>query len=416
MSKYLIGAAIGFAVGALWVSRRLIETKNKETLLKKDTCMYIGIDLGGTTLSVALVNSNGTKVSSSSSNISNHAISATSPNQKNDSRSFNNVLNLMTKLVNQAIQNANDQRENENECPINIDNITAIGIGAPGLLDTTKGIILAIANFEWENVHITDTLAKSLQINPSKVFLENDANSALLAELWIGAGKNKQNVVMLTLGTGVGCAIMSDGHLLRGHNGDAGEMGHTILIPNGRSHGSTGVHGIFEGYASATAVVARVKEQLKSCKQPSPLRSIERTGTLTCADIFRHATLNSVTNFFDGNNSDSTSSTSDSDLNTGNVVLCNIAKNIVMETIEYVGIGCINVCRCFDPEIVILTGGMTRAGDPFLNGIRDSFCKHHWNITASKKNRIVLAKCGSDAGTIGAAAAALLRQGGSLNL
>ena len=108
------------------------------------------------------------------------------------------------------------------------DNITAIGIGAPGLLDTTKGIILAIANFEWENVHITDTLAKSLQINPSKVFLENDANSALLAELWIGAGKNKQNVVMLTLGTGVGCAIMSDGHLLRGHNGDAGEMGHTI--------------------------------------------------------------------------------------------------------------------------------------------------------------------------------------------
>merc|ERR1712060_103437 len=112
----------------------------------------------------------------------------------------------------------------------------------------------------WTEVPLVDLLASQLGINRTLVCLENDGNTALLAEVWVGAAKGKRDVVLLTLGTGIGAGILSGGRLIRGHLGQAGELGHAILVPEGRVHGGTGVNGIFEAYASCTAVVARVGE------------------------------------------------------------------------------------------------------------------------------------------------------------
>ena len=393
-----------FALGIFWARRRFESTATADTTdaSTDTTAVYVGIDLGGTTVGVALVNAAGRKLASVSCNIS--TSNAATPLE----RSFTTVVDLMCTQVHKVIQLANAADAGSGSgSAVTIHTVAAFGIGAPGLLDTDQGIIQAIANFEWENVPLTNTLAQALRVDPSKVFLENDANSALLAELWTGAGKDKKDVVMLTLGTGVGCAIMSGGHLLRGCSGDAGEMGHTVLIPNGRVHGTTGVYGIFEGYASATAVVARTKERLATCTTPSPLRALGEAGMLTCKEVFRHAALL-------GGGTRSVAEGEGAGTGTAGAQLdCSIANTIVAETMEYIGIGCINVCRCFDPELVILTGGMTNAGDPLLEAVRRGYCKHHWNITPSNTKRIVLACGGTDAGMVGAAAAALLRHGGT---
>jgi glucokinase len=399
--------AVGFVVGTLWKSyfQRIVYALKKNPnhqLRKEEDAIYVGIDLGGTTIGVAVVNSVGNKLASAAAAISDG--NQYNTNNNGNPRSVDSVVGLMCALVHEALNLA---RVENNSVHMSIDNVVAFGIGAPGLLNISKGTIQAIANFEWTDVHITNIVAKRLQVDTARVYLENDANAALLAELWTGAGKEKKNVLMLTLGTGVGCAIMSSGHLLRGCSGDAGEVGHTIIVPNGRVHGTTGVRGIFEAYASATAVVARVDEELQSCPIPSPLRQLQAAGTLTCAAIFQYSGLFK----------EQLSEEFREQLNTGVATdaKCSIAKKIVGQTIQYIGIGCINVCRCYDPEIVIITGGMTGAGNSFLNAIRDAYCEHHWNITAPNRNRIVLASCGTDAGAVGAAAAGFLGTHGTFD-
>ena len=410
LTALILAGGVGFFLGNLWYShqeRNSSDAKKDKTHLRNmdtnnDKEIYVGIDLGGTTVGVALINSFGKILNTTSCNIADSnrlrcgAANTKSPAkiQKNsnvNSRSFDNVVALIVVLIHEAMQSSTVQ-------DLELSQIAGFGIGAPGLLDTTNGIIMGIANFDWTNVHITEEIAKRLHVDPSRVCLENDANAALLAEMWVGAGKGEKNVVMLTLGTGVGCAIMSDGQLFRGDSGDAGEIGHTIIVPNGRAHGTTGVRGIFEGYASATAVVLRTKEKLQSDSHVfSPLRDSHLVGDLSCAKIFQHAGM------LDGDESSSNT-------------VCNIAKSIVQETIEYIGIGCINVCRCYDPAIVILTGGMTLAGPPLLNAIRNAYCQHHWNITKADGKRLIFAKCGSDAGMVGAAAAAFFKTKLSLNI
>jgi glucokinase len=398
----LAAGSIGFFLGYFFSQKH--KREKKRCGVNKNS-VYVGIDVGGTTISVAVVNYVGKKLGSASSNITgsnNYVVTQSSEDQ----RSFKNVVKLISALVIKAIKTANLSTSKR----IQINDVAGFGIGAPGLLNTTNGIIKAIANFDWKNAHITEEVAQQLGVDPKKIYLENDANAALLAELWVGAGKGRKDVVMLTLGTGVGCAIMSGGQVLYGESGDAGEVGHTIIVPNGREHGTTGVRGIFEGYASATAVVSRAKERLQA--EPhvlSPLREIGEK--LSCADIFFYSRLCKQTtmksNIKLGKDIDNSGVEENTDFG------CNIANSIVMETAEFIGIGCINVCRCYDPAVVILSGGMTLAGPQLLEAIRNSFCSHHWNITPPNKNRITFATCGDDAGMIGAAGAAFLKQNNS---
>lgn len=134
--------------------------------------------------------------------------------------------------------------------------LAGVGIGVPGFIITAKGMIVGSNNLpEFEDFPIRDVIEQKLG---ERVILENDANSAALGEKWIGAGRDVDDLVLLTLGTGIGGGIISHGNVLRGYLGMAGEMGHMTVIPNGNPCGC-GNHGCLEKHASATAIVAMAK-------------------------------------------------------------------------------------------------------------------------------------------------------------
>eukprot|EP00434_Breviolum_minutum_P001781 symbB.v1.2.001576.t1/scaffold88.1/size340390/11 len=144
-----------------------------------------------------------------------------------------------------------------------------------------------------------------------------------------------KHIVLMTIGTGVGGAIMCDGRLLRGSQGQAGEIGHSILVPDGRPFGVAGVHGILEGYASASAVAIRAKEALPPDSSLSTLEAVD------CKDVFKHAEAGD-----------------------------RYASDLVQDTARCLAIGCINCCRFVDPELILFSGGMAEAGEALLKEIR----------------------------------------------
>lgn len=141
-----------------------------------------------------------------------------------------------------------------------------------------------------------------------------------------------------------------------------------ILVPDGRIHGSTGVPGILEGYASATSVALRAKEG-----DMPPDSTLRACSPVTCQDVFAHAKAGDK-----------------------------YAGHIVRETAKFLAIGCINVSRCFCPEVVLFTGGMALAGEELLGEVRTQYAQYHWNI-APLTVELRLAAVGNDAGVIGAA-------------
>jgi glucokinase len=257
---------------------------------------------------------------------------------------------------------------------------------SPGLLEYERGIVKAAANLPWRDVPLTQLIADKLGVDRSSVVLENDGNTALLAELWVGAAKGKQDVVLLTLGTGIGAGIVCGGHLLHGHNGYAGELGHMILMPGGRPNAGTGVNGIWESYGSASAVRQRASEGLVPDGGHTGVGGVPTTSSLhpltptelNCKEVFKHAAAGDA-----------------------------YAKSIVRDTAKCLAIGSINCCRCYDPELILFTGGMAGAGEQLLEEVRAQFAlpEHHWNI-APVTLEFKIAASPAHAGLIGAAYAA----------
>mmetsp|Transcript_65842 Transcript_65842/g.102792 ORF Transcript_65842/g.102792 Transcript_65842/m.102792 type:complete len:1073 (-) Transcript_65842:59-3277(-) len=307
---------------------------------------FVGIDLGGTTISVGVVDDKAAlhgEIASGKFGVE------CSPRETADR------IHSLTKA---AVHSAG----------VNLQDVTGFGICSPGLVDAVNGIVISTSNLGWKNVPLRALVAESLGVDQSKVVLEHDASAALLAEVWAGAARGKRDVVMLTLGTGIGGAIMSDGHLLRGKDGAAGELGHMILVPDGREHGSSGVCGIFEGYASATAVAARAEES-----RIPPNSSLRNCSPITCLDVFREAERGDL-----------------------------YAAQVVRDTARYLALGCINVTRCLAPETILFAGGMALAGEQLFEETRAQYARYHWNV-APVNTEMRIAELGNSAGLIGAA-------------
>jgi glucokinase len=248
----------------------------------------------------------------------------------------------------------------------------AIGVGAPGPLDGKRGLIIEAPNLGWRNYPLADVLGKQTGI---KTYLENDANSAGWGEFWAGAGRGCSNMVMMTLGTGVGGAIIIDGKLVRGPDGTAGEFGHVVIIDGGRP-AATGNRGALEAYASATATVLRFKEALKLGWNSS---LSEKADSVTCEDIFNAA--------HEGDG---------------------LASHIVTETGRYLGVMAANLANIFNPERCVISGGMIKAGDILFNSIKEECNRRAFPVPAARME-ILPATLGADAGLIGAAGVALVR-------
>ncbi|MCC7193543.1 MAG: ROK family protein [Phycisphaeraceae bacterium] len=259
---------------------------------------------------------------------------------------------------------------------LSLGQIDYIGIGSPGMLNLKEGKVIAAPNIPaLRNVLLAPDIARQ---TGRPAILENDANAAGFGEFWAGAGRDPsiRNLVMLTLGTGVGSGIVIDGKVLHGAYDLAGEMGHLIVVPNGRLC-ACGQRGCLEAYASASSTARRAVEAL-TAGEKSKLSAIFSQGVdkITTKEIFEAAKEGDA-----------------------------LAVRVIEETTTLLGIACVSICRVLDPQMIVFAGGMILAGPYLFDRVRAAFTDHSWKMVPTKM-QIVPAQLGNDAGFIGAAAVA----------
>jgi glucokinase len=258
---------------------------------------------------------------------------------------------------------------------LTMDRIAAIGVATPGTMDIPGGLILEPPNLKpWRNVPVRQFIENTFRLPTA---FQNDANAAAHGEFWAGAGKEFRSLVLFTLGTGVGGGIILGDRIIEGEHSHGGELGHMkITLANGRLCGC-GQRGCLEAYASATAVVQRSYEMLNDDQGQSTLHtSLKMSGELTARDVFEAAASG------DG-----------------------LAERIVDETAFCLAVGAANLMHIVDPDCVCFAGGMTAAGESFLERIRRHVAKVAFPVPAARC-QIRYARLGSDAGFIGAAGCA----------
>ncbi len=258
--------------------------------------------------------------------------------------------------------------------------IAGVGIGSPGPLDLDAGVVIGTPNFaNFENVPIRDRLSERLGL---PAVLENDANAAALGEYLAGSGAGTRIMVLLTLGTGVGSGIVMDGRVLHGAHGVGGEAGHLIVDPGGEKCGC-GQRGCLERYASATYLAGYARRLIERDGRESALAEVLREkGELDGADV------NAACRAGDA-----------------------LAAEVWDRAVRFLAIGCVDLCRLFDPDRIVLGGGMAKAGDDLMAPLRRHFLKEHWTL-AEPKTALALARLGNRAGVIGAAGTAWESFGG----
>jgi glucokinase len=259
------------------------------------------------------------------------------------------------------------------ESGFKLSDISAAGIGTPGPADYKAGIIINSTNMPaFKNVPIRQMLSDALHC---PVAFDNDANVACFGEFVAGAGKGVEDLVFFTLGTGIGAGIISDGKLIRGSGGNAAELGHTIIYPDGRLC-NCGQKGCAEAYASASNTAKRATEAIEAGEKSTLKKVLGKFGQITSKDVYDH-------------------------LNTGD----KLAQKITDETAKVLAILCINALHAVEPQRIVFAGGMIAAGDILLNRIKDYFNQQIWKLK-KETVEICFATLGEDAGIIGAAALA----------
>ena len=249
--------------------------------------------------------------------------------------------------------------------------IKGIGVGAPNGNVYTGNIEYA-PNLPWKGII---PLARMLQDKfKIPVRLTNDANAAAVGEMMYGAAQGMKDFIMITLGTGVGSGIVANGQLIYGHDGFAGELGHTTIIPDGRLHPGTGKKGSLESYASATGVAQSAIEILENTDRPSLLRDIPK-GELNSKAVFEAATKGDE-----------------------------VAKDVFAFTGKVLGMALANFVMFSSPEAIILFGGLTKAGDLILKPTREHLEANVIEIFQNKVKILISHLKESDAAILGASA------------
>ena len=247
---------------------------------------------------------------------------------------------------------------------INETSILGLGIGVPGPVNA-KGIVNKCINLGWGVFNIAQELTR---LTGFPVKAGNDANVAALGEFWKGGGQGCDNMVFVTLGTGVGGGIVVEGNLLHGAHGSGAEIGHLVLNRDETVQCNCGKYGCVEQYCSATGIVRLAKLYLEGCDQESTLRGVE---DLTCKDIFDAGKA-------------------------GDEAALAILDQVYAYMGEFLG----NVCSTVNPEVVVIGGGVSKAGDVLIQGVEPYFKKSVFHAASGAK--FTLASLGNDAGAYGA--------------
>jgi glucokinase len=321
----------------------------KSKYLKGKEKFAIGIDLGGTNIKIALVSRAGA--------IRNYLKIPTNTQQGKEA-----TITRIKQGIYQIISQSNLETRS----------ISGIGIGAPGPLDFQKGIIHFAPNLPgWEEVPLAEIIKEEFKI---AVKVENDANVAAWGEKTFGIAHGVDELVCLTLGTGIGGGLIFGGKIYHGKNNVAGEAGHIIVNKDGPLC-NCGNFGCLEAYSSATGIKNRVSRRIKELEISDPSIFYQNNSNqISLVKIFEQAR--------EGNP---------------------IVKDIVEEAIEYLGIGITTLVNLLNPEMVVLVGGITNEGDKLLNPIKDIVFHRamRYHLTDLK---IVFGMLGEYAGVAGAAA------------
>ena len=249
------------------------------------------------------------------------------------------------------------------------DEVKGVGMGVPGPVKE-DGTVIKCVNLGWGVFNAAEELSGLIGL-PVKV--GNDANMAALGEYWQGGGKDYNTVVMVTLGTGVGGGIIINGKMLAGVNGAGGEIGHMTIDLEENDVCNCGKKGCLEQYASATGIVRLANRALQTSDKPSKLREVKY---ISAKEIFDAA-----------KNGD------------------NLALDLVEEHGRRLGLALSNVAEVIDPEVFVIGGGVSRAGEILINATKKYYQQYAFH--ACKNTKFELATLGNDAGMYGGAASAL---------
>ena len=247
---------------------------------------------------------------------------------------------------------------------ISRDAIIGVGIGVPGAVNN-KGVVAGCDNLGWGHFSVKDALEPLLGM---RVVAGNDATVAALGECWKGGGLGYKSMVLVTLGTGVGGGIIIDGKPVHGSTGAGGEIGHMVLNRNETAKCGCGKSGCVEQYCSATGISRLTRLALAESDAASPLRECEK---IMAKDVFDAA-------------------------NSGD----KLAQDVLEQVYAYMGEFIANICCVVNPEVVVLGGGVSRAGEPLLEGVKRHFAR--WGYHACQDTEFRLATLGNDAGAYGA--------------
>lgn len=248
---------------------------------------------------------------------------------------------------------------------ITSDKVLGIGIDVPGPV-LGASVVNKCVNLGWG---VTDVASKMRMLTDvENVQVANDANAAALGEMWQGGGQGHDNVVMITLGTGVGGGIILNGQIVEGNFGAGGEIGHMIMNPHEKQACGCGKKGHLEQYASATGIVRKANEVLSADQRESALRKHKK---LTAKDVYDAAKA-------------------------GDPLALEIADFVG----RMLGLACARISCVIDPEIYVIGGGVSKAGDILLESIKKYFVEEAFH--ASEEARFALATLGNDAGMYGA--------------
>ena len=310
----------------------------------------MGVDIGGTNLVVGAVVTDGSRIVGLRTEPTGAAHGADS------------VIDRIVTMTKAAIE---DTRLADRDAVIE-----GVGIGSPGPLNRTTGVVILTPNLGWHDMPVRDRIGTALGL---PAWLDNDANCAMAGEWWVGAAKGARHAVTFTLGTGIGGGIVVDGKLLHGASDVAAEIGHITIETNGRRCGC-GNDGCLEAYASGPAIARRTIEAIESGAESS-------IGAMVGGALDR---ISAQTVYDAAGAGDP------------------LALEVVQDTAKYLGVGVANLINILNPEVVVICGGVTQAGDRLFTPLRREVTRRAFR-PAVQACRIVPGLLPGTAGVVGAA-------------
>lgn len=313
----------------------------------------IGIDLGGTSVKLAIL--------------------TTAGDIQEKWSIKTNILDEGSHIVPDIIESIKHRFETHG---LTKEDFLGIGMGSPGVIDTEAGTVIGAYNLNWKTLQLVKQQFEAELGLP--FFIDNDANVAALGEQWVGAGENNPDVVFMTLGTGVGGGVIAAGNLVRGVKGAGGELGHITVDFEAPFACTCGKKGCLETVASATGIVNLTRRYAEEYAGDAKLKQMIDDGQeVTAKDVFDLAK--------EGDD---------------------LALIVYRHFSDYLGVACANIAAVLNPAYIVLGGGVSAAGEFLLEGVRKVFAENSFP-QIKESTQLVLATLGNDAGVLGAASLVL---------